>query len=499
MAIALSVLASGANTTGSTSQNTSSVTPTANALIIVSFVAFWPSTVGTISGVTGNGITYQLIGTDNQTSTSTKVTYVYAGMSSSPSTGAITVTSTQSFDLIYSIDQATGVAAGANGSNAINQFVVNHSTSGSTAPTATLAALQSSGSIAYGAIGISAGRTYTLGSGFTQLTQQTTSSNARLLTEYQQNVTTVNATLSSSTSWAVVALELVPLVPLGLAEPFEHQIPSLLSFHYDLGDDNSDFYQAWNLPPWNPAIAGGWDTDAVNQIASPNWTVDKDVDNWTRFIIPPTGKPRAWDTDADNQKPNPPSTPWTDLYDDWTRLIILPIVAWDNDEDKQIPQPPSNSCKNNDIGDDGADLYDGWFIPPWNPGIAGGWDTDADQQHSNEDLRLNDKLVDDWTRLVIIPIQAYPHDGDYQSSREDLRLNDKLTDDWTRLVIIPLRAYDNDADNQKSQPLYTTDRDRDTSNFYSAWFIPPWNPSVGGGWIQMQINKFLALSIVPSI
>jgi hypothetical protein len=111
-----------------TSFNTASVSPTGNRLILVSIHAYinTGSVQPSAPTVTGNGITYTLIGSGqdvDNVGTDRATMWIYRGMAASPSTGAISISfgATTMTRCFWSVDQsdANVDTSGTNGSGAI--------------------------------------------------------------------------------------------------------------------------------------------------------------------------------------------------------------------------------------------------------------------------------------------------------------------------------------------------------------------------------------------
>ena len=137
-AISATHLTAGSNTYPSDTGTTASISPTANALIIV--------TVGVYNGsgnpptpisVIGNGITYELIDCSGEwhSGFDAEMVCMYRGLSASPTTGTIVITGdTGTGYLSWSVDEITGVydTGGSNGSGAVIQSNTYSSGAGTT-------------------------------------------------------------------------------------------------------------------------------------------------------------------------------------------------------------------------------------------------------------------------------------------------------------------------------------------------------------------------------
>lgn len=181
MAIVASNLTSGASESSVTSVNTASITPTANCLVLVRVnsrtgITATPNT----PTITGCGLTWVTIGTpieyDTSGSSRRKITIIRA-LGASPSSGALTIDfggQTQT-SYTYSVDEFSGVdTSGTNGSGAIVQNLYAKDETPPTGLTITLSAFSSTNNATYGSFGESNGYSQTGGSGFTVLSNNTT-------------------------------------------------------------------------------------------------------------------------------------------------------------------------------------------------------------------------------------------------------------------------------------------------------------------------------------
>ncbi len=172
MAIAATNLAAAYNGTDATSYTTASVSPSGNALILVS-IQTSGSPVSGDPAVTGNGITYTKV---NDRTQGGQHQWLYRGMAASPSAGAITIDfgAETATSCAHSVNEFTGVdTSGTNGSGAIVQSAVNSAASG-TSLTVTLAAFgDTTNNVAFGQHAHAANEATTLGTGFAQLSETT--------------------------------------------------------------------------------------------------------------------------------------------------------------------------------------------------------------------------------------------------------------------------------------------------------------------------------------
>lgn len=177
MAVSVTNLTAAVNTTGASSFNTASVSPTANNLILLSVSARRAdSTQPVAPTVTGNGLTWVKIAeiyfdTD---SSSRKTLFLFRALGSSPSSGAITMDyGSQTINqTTWQVNQASGIdTSGTNGSGAVVQSATNKDeVSGGGTLTVTLAAFASTDNATFGAFACdTVGAGPTVGSGFTMV------------------------------------------------------------------------------------------------------------------------------------------------------------------------------------------------------------------------------------------------------------------------------------------------------------------------------------------
>lgn len=218
MAISVTSLTAGATLTTSTSNNTASVSPTANYLVLVS-VFTYDLVNGNVtpSGVSGAGLTFSQYGSTLAVGTAESLSLWYA-MSASPSSGALAITyGAAPTALGWTVDEVAGVVTtGTNGVDAIRQSASNAAAPGAT-PSATLSAFGSSNNGTYGAAGFIVGNldatTTTEGSGFTRYSYSDfTGGGGRLINNSEArttNSTTVACTYSQAGFAGIIGVELV--------------------------------------------------------------------------------------------------------------------------------------------------------------------------------------------------------------------------------------------------------------------------------------------------
>jgi hypothetical protein len=225
MAISISTLTAGSDGTPSSVCTTASVSPSANALLLLGITAY--NSAGSLDPstptVTGNGLTWQLIaqadvdilGTDRSK------LYTFRSMGATPSSGAITITFADSNQtkVCWLLDQATGANySGSNGSGAIAQSTSAVTSSSTTSLSTTFTSSFTSGNVGWAAYHVedTTAATFTPDTGWTL---QSSSVNQNFALIYSQQETTDNAI---SASWSptgragLVAVEILaqPMTPI---------------------------------------------------------------------------------------------------------------------------------------------------------------------------------------------------------------------------------------------------------------------------------------------
>lgn len=208
MAIAGTNLGGSAANTQS-SVNTASISPAANALILIVVSSYVSGGTPNAPTLSGNSLTY--VQHDTIQTGNYRVT-LFRAMGASPSTGAITISfggQTQTA-ITWEMSQFTGVdTTGTNGSGAIKQEN-NHTASSATSNTTTLSAFSSSANATYGFNFISINAIQTIPSGFTTLDQSSDGGgNIDTANAWNSaNVTSVQFTWTGSATGIGIAAEL---------------------------------------------------------------------------------------------------------------------------------------------------------------------------------------------------------------------------------------------------------------------------------------------------
>jgi hypothetical protein len=230
MAISATNLTFGQTTAGVTSANTASISPSANALVIVSVYGGLNS--GVAATVTGAGGTWVQIcyADDNGGSGGNHCVQLFRDLSASPGSGALTISfgSTSENNLGWSVDQFTGTdTTGTHGSGAIVQTVLEQDGTGGTdtGVTITLAALGSANNAAYGFIRLPTSlMAISVGSGFTQLSYQDPTGGASSSGEWAINKTAVAWTWPSTSVSSRIGAAIEIKAATAAASPFSTRL-----------------------------------------------------------------------------------------------------------------------------------------------------------------------------------------------------------------------------------------------------------------------------------
>lgn len=213
MTIVASNLTAVAQNSAGTSYTTSSISPAAGALVIVSVASnVASSAVPTVTGASG---TWVQIDTRVDGTNARRVT-MFRDLSFSPGSGALTIdfAGVNQSNCAWSIDQFTGTdTSGTHGSGAIVQSVGNSTASGTTtAFNVTLAALKNSKNMAYGMVRQNTAAAITKGANLTALFNSGTA--LEVCSEYALNQTVVDWSWASQTCVSVgLAVEIKDNAP----------------------------------------------------------------------------------------------------------------------------------------------------------------------------------------------------------------------------------------------------------------------------------------------
>ncbi len=166
-----SMLTVSGSTTDATSYATASVSPSANALVLLWVASQHASSLNTVSSVTGNALTWVQVDTQASTSNTTRRLSLYRALGASPSAGAITIdfgANTQTA-CTWGVVQFTNVnTSGTNGSGAVVQSAKNvDGTNSATTITNTLSAFENAKNVHASGVSTGAATASTADSNFT--------------------------------------------------------------------------------------------------------------------------------------------------------------------------------------------------------------------------------------------------------------------------------------------------------------------------------------------
>jgi hypothetical protein len=210
--ITQSLLTAGFSATDAKVYTTASIAPAANALITVA-IRMRRSSGAQTPTLTGGGMsTWTLVTStdyDPVTSSGSRV-MLFRAMSAAPGGGALTMTFANSASNVeWAVSQWTGVdQTGTNGSGAIGQTDTTKANS-TTSLSTVLPVFGGANNVALGVVGATtAGPAVTPGSGFTEITEQTSGESTLLEAELGLNLNSVSATLSRAANAGLLAVEI---------------------------------------------------------------------------------------------------------------------------------------------------------------------------------------------------------------------------------------------------------------------------------------------------
>lgn len=207
-------LTANGSTTGATSYTTASVSPSANALVLLSVVASKAATM-IAPTVTGNGLTWQLVDNTGEFTAGAGVAalYVFRAMGAAPSAGTIVIdfAGVNQTGCVWSVNQFTRAdATGTHGAGAIVQSVDGTAATVITI-NSTLAAFESSKNVNFTAVSIGsvAAGTVTPDAQFAELSDNVIASpDLALETEWALAETTCDPTFTSAAGVGIVSIEI---------------------------------------------------------------------------------------------------------------------------------------------------------------------------------------------------------------------------------------------------------------------------------------------------
>jgi hypothetical protein len=213
MAITAAHLTSAGSDTNADTQDTASITPTANRLVLAAIVNTASGTP-TLPTLAGNGLTWVEILTVlfDVIATPTKRLTLFRALGASPSTGVVTITAATSTGWSWSVAEFGGIdTSGSNGSGAIVQSASNRADNAGSL-TVTLAAFADAvNNVAYGGFGASGNTQITPGGGFAELGEgASTLPSSRCQSEWKtgQDTTVDASTELASPEWGGIAVEI---------------------------------------------------------------------------------------------------------------------------------------------------------------------------------------------------------------------------------------------------------------------------------------------------
>ncbi len=216
--ISLSNKTTGSNSSGVNSANTSSISPSANKLQLLTVASRTAITANPNQPtVSGNGLTWTAVNSvvyDDSSSSRRRIS-VFRALGASPSSGAITISfggQTQT-DIDWSLDEASNVdTSGSNGSGAIVQSATNYDASGTASTlSVSLSSFGSNSNATFGAFANGYGLANpTVGSGFTKYGELADSNNnIKVLTEFKNsNDTSIDINWNDNSELGGIAIEL---------------------------------------------------------------------------------------------------------------------------------------------------------------------------------------------------------------------------------------------------------------------------------------------------
>lgn len=210
MAVSVTALTTGKDTTLTSTKTTASVTLTANQPALLAVHIYHTSPLPTVTSVTATGAIWELVKSVNSGTTGTLIRLeLWRTMTSANQTGAVTINLSAVTTAGWALSKCSGVlTTGTNGSGAIVQSATNGNITGDTV-TVTLAAFASVSNGTYGANGHVSTAAVSPGSGFTELSEVNGTTFGTLETQWRaDNDTTVDQAGSGSGYNTGIAVEL---------------------------------------------------------------------------------------------------------------------------------------------------------------------------------------------------------------------------------------------------------------------------------------------------
>lgn len=293
-------LTSGYDTDGNSTASTSSVSPSANKLLLLTVLSRTAITADPNQPtVTGNGLTWVAVDSLlwDTSSSSRKKTTVFRAMGSSPSTGAISIDfgGQNQTHVSWGLEEFTGIdTSGTNGSGAIVQTAKGFDdTTEQASFTVTLGAFSNINNATFGAWGCGDDSSpTTAGEGFTKYSDVTISGagDPRLTTEFKNSNDT-----SVDISWAGtvlekggIAIEIKALAPLidafsstdagfTAGHPFASGAATDYTVQSDLTASTTYYWRVRAIDPTGTNTWGAWSSTQSFTATSPGATSLKDM------------------------------------------------------------------------------------------------------------------------------------------------------------------------------------------------------------------------------
>ena len=230
--ISVSTLTTGNSGVATTVYTTASVSPSGNALLLLAVAVYIAtgSTNPTTPTVTGNGLTWDLVGSVDVDAIGTdrSTIFVFRSMGPSPSTGAITITFVGSNQgkVCWLLDQATGVdTSGANGSGAVLQSQTASTANADVSLSAAFASGIRSGNLGWAAYHVESPTTnaFTAGTGWTTQSTSDTQNYALVYSEIETSNNTIGGSWTVSGRAGLVAVEIntnLGFIPIAWTKSF---------------------------------------------------------------------------------------------------------------------------------------------------------------------------------------------------------------------------------------------------------------------------------------
>lgn len=211
MPVTATVLTNDKSEVSGSSKTTASISPTANRLILCAVSSNHASTLPNEPTVSGCSLTWVKI--DSNSGGTRRIT-LFRALGASPTTGTLTISfgGQNQANVHWAVVECANVdTSGTNGSGAVRQSALGTGSGTHTSTTATLAAFGNANNATFGCFEHPSGTAVTEGSGFTELSETTTSSAITLQTEFKNsNDTSVDWTYSSTTVVTrAIAIEIV--------------------------------------------------------------------------------------------------------------------------------------------------------------------------------------------------------------------------------------------------------------------------------------------------